>query len=168
MYKVYIHHDPDCECPNDGYGWNLVSFNRRHYSFQDPSKMDQTKIQKMINDGRAYYLSYYEHGRCWWGLTEEKAPPGVEFQWDGVRVAGLLLWDEKEDPPTKESAKAFLSEYTSWANGECYYYEVYDEKGNLVDASGGFIGTDYLIEVIKELTQGKECEYIGEAAHIIS
>ncbi len=165
MYKVHLEYDQDVGSPNDNYGWKLISFNPKFSSYQDPDTLGFL-IRDKIKTGHAHLLSYYEHGNHWWGLANKQPPPGVEFQWDGVRIGGLLLWDEKEDPPGIESAEDFLKEYTDWSNGHCYAYAIYDEDGNCVDSCGGFIGDDYMLEQIAEVVRGKECEYVGVASHI--
>jgi hypothetical protein len=157
MLTVYLRHDMDTENPNDNGGWKLYSFNRKHSNYKKFESFAEEDIK-----GKAYWVSYYEHGNCWWGLCGSKTPAGVEFDWDGVCVAGVLFWEGDGDPPDEESAKSFLKEYTRWSNGECYLYEVYDEEDNLVDSCGGFIGYDYVIEMIREATQDKEFEIVSE------
>lgn len=155
MLKVNLRYDGDTESPNENYGWKLISFNPRHQSYKNPDSLEFI-IRDKVKTGHAYYLSYYEHGQVWWGLAGNTPPPGVEFRFDGFKLGGLLVWEGQEDPPEEESAEAFLKEYTDWANGECYAYEIFDEDDNLIDACGGFIGRDYVMEVIREATAGKE------------
>ena len=51
--------------------------------------------------------------------------------------------------------------YSSWANGEVYYYQLLDENNEEIDSCGGFIG-----ELNKngalDMFDIKEYEYIGE------
>lgn len=163
---VYLEHDQDIECPSEWDGWKLKSFNTRHNSFAHPDEFTgrngwKSDIKQMLKSGRAFILSYYEHGQCSWFLSGEDKP-GVEYQWDGVRVAGLLIWEH--DPKflprgyekRKELARGFCETYTAWANGEGYYYSVEDTDGNHLDSCGGFYGNDveYMFEQIRHATEG--------------
>lgn len=159
---VEIYHDLDVENPCDEYStWRLYSFSPKHLSYRDPDDFfpggkATPELGDKLKNGLAWILSYFEHGNCVWMLSDE--PRGIlagDWRWDGVDVAGVLVW---ERPPgelglqTKEerraAAAAFAKIYTSWCNGETYYYNVTDSEGDEVDASGGFIGVDHLISVL--------------------
>lgn len=83
-------------------------------------------------------LSYFEHGMCRWGLqgTMQHTP---DFRWDGVSLAGVLMWDpsegdkdgserkwwdELDEKKRDEIASAFLEEYTDWSNGSIFYVTI--------------------------------------------
>lgn len=101
---VRLEYDHDAECPAD---WKLYSFGRRHTNFVSPEKLGlgleleadglpkvfDKKLRTKLKNGLAHWLSYYEHGSCWWGRKDGPVPAGVEFRWDGRRVAGLLVWE---------------------------------------------------------------------------
>jgi hypothetical protein len=166
MLKVFLEFDSDTESPN-GFdcGWKLYSFSRRHGSFKDPGSFD-FDIQTKVNKGEAYWLSYYEHGNCWWGRHDGKKPAGVEFQWDGREYAGLLVWEDPTDPtPPAKSADSFLEEYTDWANGRCFRFLIVDDDKEVIDGCGGYIGVDYFADCVAEAIEGRgEVEFKGEAA----
>ncbi len=152
--------------------WKLVSFNSRHYGYEDPYKY-LTKVNKYgeivpanigikrkIDCGTAFWLSYFEHGQCEWSLKGH----GYQCRWDTTQIAGILLWDTniKELPKTFEKrekwAESYLEAYTSWSNGEIYYYSIEDEEsGKSIESCGGFLGNDDdMFKLIKEQTKGYE------------
>lgn len=118
-------------------GWWLYSFSTRHINFKHPDKLGiappdkfgepvirDFALRRQLDCGTAFFCSYYEHGLCWWGLKGAQ-PAGVEFQWDGRRVAGLLVWQggartllPKTFEERQKAAAAFLEDYTKYANGE--------------------------------------------------
>jgi hypothetical protein len=85
-----------------------------------------------------------------------------DWKWDGVDVAGMLIWEEPASnmgPKSKEDreqdAKQFLESYTNWCNGETYGFTITevgqredaeDLDSEPIDECGGFIGTDWLFE----------------------
>ena len=121
--------------------WKPYSFSTGHSNYKHPRDIgfEQTGalltpnigLRRKLKVGLAFYLSYFEHGSCRWMLKNGPIPPGVEFQWDGVRLAGLLVWEE---PPENMGAKTyedrmkdaqqFLDVYNAWCNGETYGYTV--------------------------------------------
>lgn len=135
--------------------FKLYSFNRRHDNFLHPDKWEEYgfncagpdgpigiithPFKNALKFGRAFFCWYYEHGSCIWGITEVSAttletldvPAGVEFQWDGVRIAGLLLWEpngQTKLPRTLDKrlalAQATLQGITDEMNG---YAETVDD-----------------------------------------
>lgn len=84
----------------------------------------------------AVVLSYYEHGRCVWFPVGGVAPAGVEFQWDGVLVAGVWvpegcveeelkgLTGQERRTRAVELAKQACEVYTDYVNGDVYGYDV--------------------------------------------
>lgn len=184
-----LHHDSDLENPSDNHGWKAHSFNRRHINVTEPGDLGLSHsldpstglptvrnpgLRKKLQTGLAFFLSYYEHGNSMWFLHGEQ-PAGVEFRWDGVRVAGLLVWEGKPGdlgPKTYEDRRAdasrFLETYTAWANGEGYGYVIKDENGDQVDGCFGFYGNDvgFMFDQIRPQLEGHEYEVRGEAAYL--
>ena len=169
MLKITIGYDQDCESPSEYDGWTPHSFSPRHINFKHPD--DLPDLTEKLEKGLAFVLSYYEHGRCLWFRGGTSTPPGVEFQWDGTRTAGVLIWDEDEvnlgGRTYEERAKdadAFLETYTAWANGDCYYY-VIEDLDEVIDSCGGFIGdTDYMLTQIAEQIEGQNFTVVGDLA----
>jgi hypothetical protein len=185
---VRIEYDSSCDDPSptkDGCsGWRLISFGRRHLNYQDPCKVglryatggpssyevEDEGLRADLEAGRAFLLSYYEHGNCLWSLREE----GPDCRWDSVRTAGLLVWEGDAPCPytshekASESARAFLESYTAWANGECYGYSIEDD-GEHVDSCWGYYGNDadLMVEEIKSAIDGRPFEVTGDAAHLL-
>jgi hypothetical protein len=184
MLKLTLNYDHDLENPCDNDGWRVHSFCRRHASFRHPDdlgfgpidpatglpKITNPGLRSKLRTGLAFFLSYYEHGQCLWFLHGSDAPAGVEFRWDGVKVAGLLVWEDRAShlgPKTldgrRQDAAAFLQTYTSWANGEGLYYSIEDEDGDLIDSCGGFYDAEGMFEQIRPQLEGEEYEVEGEA-----
>jgi hypothetical protein len=69
----------------------IYSFSTRHMAFIDhhrPGGPDAVR-EEFAED--AVFLSFFEHGQSWWGVMGGRAPSGVEFEWDGVRFAGVWI-----------------------------------------------------------------------------
>jgi hypothetical protein len=186
MLKLTLSYDHDLENPSEFDGWKLYSFCRRHASFKHPADLGLgpidlgTGLPKITNPGLrskfahglAHVLSYYEHGNCIWFLHGDEFA-GVEFRWDGVRVAGLLVWEGRRTdlgPTTlegrRQDAAGFLQTYTSWAYGEGFGYSIEDQDGNHVDSCYGFYGNDldHMFQQIMPHLEGQKFEVEGEAA----
>jgi hypothetical protein len=172
MLNVTIGNDQDVESPLEMSDWKLHSFGRRHINYTDPDTLgirDRDSwgepqrvpigLRRKLDCGTAFWCYYYEHGDRLWGLMGQ-AKPGVEFRWDGVRYAGLLVyegnlkWLPKDYQKRAECAASWLDTYTDWCNGHVYYYCVMDEE-DCIDSCGGFYGTDRLCEAIAESVGGK-------------
>ena len=148
---VFVHVDNDSDIGNpceeeDGLGL-IRSFGRKHINHIDP---DEARAM-MEADKDIVPLSYYEHGRSLWLVADSTAPAGVEFQWDGVRFAGIWIPDQcvresytGQDGKSraewmKEQAAACCSTYTDWSNGDVFAYTVqvhaarYSDDGDLFD-----------------------------------
>ena len=62
MLVIDIHHSENSECPSEWGGWTLHSFSAKHASFKLVEEIEE--LDAKLQDGRAYVLSYYEHGDC--------------------------------------------------------------------------------------------------------
>jgi hypothetical protein len=168
---VEIFHDPDAENPCDEESqWRLYSFSNRHLSYRDPYDFfpdgkASPEFQSKLDEGFAWILSYFEHGQCRWMLSDEpKDMLAGDWRWDGVDVAGVLVWEHPLDelgPRTKQDRRAdaaeFVDIYTSWCNGETYGYSITDSDDEEVSGYSGYIGVDNLISALREeLEEGDE------------
>jgi hypothetical protein len=127
-------HDADLGNPTtemDGMG-SMYSLSRKHTNFKP---MDEL-LEILRADADAIRLSYYEHGNCLWKAQEAAAPMIPEFDWDGVRFAGVWVPDDcvresytGQDGLSRHAwmvkqAASCCETYTFWANGECYGYSI--------------------------------------------
>ena len=195
MLTVSIESDPNLGCPleNDG-AWTLYSFNRKHLHFVHPDdlpcskrgpavtfthdgdvKINCPELRVKVRTGLAHVLSYFEHGNSLWMLKDGHQPAGVEFQWDGCRVAGLLVWNHdpsdmgaKSYADRAKDAQSFLDEYNAWANGEGYSYSITDEAGDEISSCGGYTETASMVSDIRYHTAGREVTLTGDCAWITS
>jgi hypothetical protein len=115
----------------DGVG-SIRSLSRRHID-----SIDYAEAKELLEtDKDVVALSYYEHGNSLWMVAALPAPAGVEFQWDGVRFAGVWIPDKsvresyiKQDGLTRrdwmvKQADAACKTYTDFCNGYVYGYNV--------------------------------------------
>ena len=123
--------------------WKFVSFAQSHSNFHDPydiftREQDDEGNPIPINDdlwrmmeyGRAFVLSCYQHSGIAWSLINE----GTQCQFDTARVAGLVVFQgmAKDLPKGVEARKEYVREvlngYNDYLNGyEDQYYEVLEE-----------------------------------------
>ena len=148
--SLEINHDPHVDVPDSGYdGWRLVSFGRKHNNYEDPAKYVKAfdrrhqevtpaniGLNRKLNVGLAFWLSYYEHGQGAWSLIGE----GTQCPWDTAYLAGILIWTGKPgDIGAKtledraEDARGFLESFNDWANGNCYWFGLTDENGEEIE-----------------------------------
>ena len=201
MLTVKIESDPNLECPMDIDGaWTLYSFCRRHLHFCAPDDLPCSKrgpairftvvgnelemkvcdpgLRVKMRVGLAFVLSYYEHSGSLWMLKDGNIPGGVEFQWDGTRIAGLLVWNHdpsdmgaKSYPDRMKDAQSFLDEYNAWANGDGLCYTIEDAEGNMIDSCMGYV-SDNKADMINDIraaireTPGHEIELTGDCAWV--
>lgn len=174
-YIVFVEtaHDQDVESPEEDGAWKVHSFNRRHRNFVHPDTFFEDEeakadIEAKLEAGEAFWLDYYEHGQCDWSVSDGKHPVGVEYQWDGRRKAGLLVWVDKPEYLPKDYAKrlemaeSFADVYTMWCNGACYGYHIEAYKACRVEGGSVIYDSkdDYRFE---EPVADESCwGYIGE------
>mgnify|MGYP001604435674 FL=1 len=176
---VFIEPDDDPESPSEWDGWKPYSFNSRHSNYKHPDQLDlgslgedgkpivrNPGLRRKLEVGLAFFLSYYEHGSCVWALLDQ-AP---KCRWDGTRIAGLLVWDQKpKDMGAKtyearaKDAAAFLDTYTKWCNGWVYGYRVEDPEEKIDAGCWGFYDLDQMFAEIKEAVGDREVVFAGQA-----
>ena len=185
-YELTVHHDSDTERPDEYALGRMVSFNNRHINFQHPDEIDEDSILAT--------LSYYEHGLCRWMVGESTVPDHGQF--DTVQVAGVVMWNGEDSEREwwkgldkfhqRTILDGIADEYTSWVNGDCYWYSL--EQLSLVhdcpncgghavpsdidDSCGGFIGVDSLAEHLRDLFDyhdiyASEVTIKGEAGYVL-
>lgn len=187
MMILRVNNDPDLENPCDTDGWRLYSFSDRHNSYKHPEKLGLAMrlgedgkpvvrnpgLRRKLETGLAFWLSYYEHGRCLWMLYGEERP-GVEFRWDGTRIAGLLVWEEppknlglKTYEERASSARLFLENYTSWCNGEGVCFSLEDEAGEIIDSCCGLYSIQDVIDEVVVGLKGQRVKVQGDLAETV-
>ena len=163
--------------------WKIISFLSRHINSEDPWKYatvtdcgyitaSDIGIRRKLECQTAFWLDYYEHGLCEWSLRGE----GPQCRWDTSHVAGILIYtgNSKDLPKDKRvgCARSYLEKYSNWCNGEVYGYYLENDEGEIIDSCGGFIGSEWVLEHLKDsypeiFTPESDVEIVGEAAHII-
>lgn len=176
----------DAVGPEKPLGWTLSSFSKKHASYEDPRKLGfgglngngtpnilRQSLRQRLTNGSAFLLSYFEHGNCWWGRANGRIPAGVEFTWDGVRYAGLLLCDNARALPRGFAARCkvadkFLAQYSDWCNGNAYEIVYTDTHGHTV-VDGPWFACDSreLGEYIWRLAAGRQTRFTGSASWVM-
>jgi len=181
--NVTVEHDADVENP---YGererWEFISFGRRHGNYQHPDEVHN--LSKLINEGKAFYLSFYAHGpgTDTWSLQGQ----GPQCAFDSVDTAGVLLFHDDGSAPLPEDEEelekllhSITSDYNGWLQGYYAGYTVECEELSLHESCWGFpVHTDdgqkYLAQQITAaLPEGGEYDlnittedYLCEEHHI--
>lgn len=182
---VLVGHDKDCRNPlEDCDGMGVIhSFNTRHRNYRNPGDFAEEKD--------AVALSYFEHGSCRWSLPEDmRGQPdfcwdGVPFAGVWLPDKALLeeadgLTGEERKTKMREWAAQACETYTEWCNGDCYGYTssvydlrkdedgdpILDEEAYKCDAAEdsscwGFIGTEYMEEVLKSEVSPELSKLLG-------
>lgn len=124
-----------------------------HGKYIDPSKgalgTDPKAVQKWCDANETEWytvpLWMYDHSGTVYRVAAENP---FHCRWDSGRVGIVALkrseWGNgaETDEELFKRAQNIASEYTDWANGECFGYILKDEDGDEVDACWGFIGRD--------------------------
>lgn len=172
--------------------WKLYSFSTRHPHFKLASSFDvevtrnevlvvnDSSLKTKLDQGLAYWLSFYDHGNVVWFRKDGSVPPGVEFQYDGVRVAGLLIWPENYSVEEMRWAKnpesriadvdLFLRRYTDWMNGFGYDYDVVNpDTGEVIDRYSGIYACQAIdmLEDLATVLGSQEFSVTGTAAEFL-
>lgn len=158
---IYVDYDSDTGNPLDPQekSWRVVSFNSRHIGFEHPDiyfddGLPNEALQTLLNAGKAWLLSYYEHGQGAWFLKGTGSERGLQCQWDTAQTAGILFadpdWHETPERPAAKTVEEILSEYNDWYNGNCYYYSIINDCKEALDSCGGFVGRESLIDHLRE------------------
>ena len=175
IYFVTIEYDQLYENPTEdcaGMG-KMHSLNRHHCNFNEACP------QLLKDNPDSVALSYFERGQSMWFIEGRSTPPGVEFQWDGVKFAGV--WEPNEfvcdaadtlnlvkGTPDRlawmqDQAASTCEVYTQWCNGEVYSYDVSryalrkSEDGDTFDAKD-----DYRFD--EDQLDESSCGYYGYEA----
>jgi hypothetical protein len=151
--QVVLDDHGDSECPIGSYddAVRFVEFTRHGVvdtncnsqeksPFREPSDVVAwAKENKFI----CYPVFKYEHGNVAYSLG------AFSCLWDSGQCGYLLLsrkeW-KRRGRKSDSYARAALSTYTSWCNGEVYGFQVLDCDGETLDSCWGYIGdSDYCL-----------------------
>jgi hypothetical protein len=175
---------PESPCDNDG--WKLYSFARSKFItdvnpdeyVEDYNRQTgevtpaNPELAEKLEKGLAFWLSYHEHGLCQWFL---KGSGGPRCQWDTTSLAGILVWEYKEDDiggktyaDREKDADAFMENYTEWANGHVHDWSVREpgEEEN-IESGHEWAGTDGMLAEIKKLVGDRPVIARGELAWML-
>lgn len=148
-YELRTFHDLDAPNPltlEDGI--RLIGFHRRYgenHEFEHP-----LAVEAHAKEEGAYIIKVwlYDHGSTMY-RTGDQNP--FSCGWDSGFYGFLMFersyiksrgWNRvsaKRGQELEELAKNLMAEYTAWANGWMYGYEIADEDGEIVEGCGGFM-----------------------------
>lgn len=151
--KIYIWHDNEPFNPRqwDNLG-KMVCFHNRYnlgdkHEFRDPEHFEEFLLEEKDN---IFYLPLYlyDHG----GITMKTSP--FNCGWDSGQVGYIYITKKRaEEEGLKDPYKTLeheVKEYDHSLVGNCYGYTIVDEKNNILDSVGGFMGyEDFAIEEAK-------------------
>ena len=148
--KIDIWHDNE---PFDPREWDnigtMVCFHNSYslgdkHEFRDPEHFEEFLIEEKDN---IFYLPLYlyDHG----GITMKTSP--FNCGWDSGQVGYIYITKKRaEEEGLIDPFKTLeheVKEYDHYLVGNCYGYTIVDEKNNILDSVGGFIGyEDFAIE----------------------
>lgn len=151
--KIYIWHDNEPFNPRqwDNLG-KMVCFHNRYnlgdkHEFRNPEEFEEFLTEEKDN---IFYLPLYlyDHG----GITMKTSP--FNCGWDSGQVGYIYITKKRaEEEGLKDPYKTLeheVKEYDHSLVGNCYGYTIVDEKNNILDSVGGFMGyEDFAIEEAK-------------------
>lgn len=146
---VVIRYDQNAESPTE---WgNFTIINHREIELDDDDNLTTDMLAKLA-DGRAFWVDKYEHS----GVSYTLAGEGMNDRWDTSSKWGIIEFTDEyatnfdDYEGRRKMAAGDLKEYTAWAEGEVYGYQIYKanptglDDDEELDACWGFIGdVDY-------------------------
>jgi hypothetical protein len=156
--KIKIFHDSNMDSPIDQPGVEaFFCYNRNSIYYMKPGdayRLEKYKKQKGVV---VIEISCYAHGSEQWGIRGEV----FQCRWDTTQIAGHLVLSKKEFGKNADFfgiAREIMKDFSSWVNGECYGYNVYEEKpcptcGTLEEVSIDMCAGYYGLEFLKELQE---------------
>ena len=115
----------------------------------DPESLAQWEAENE-KEWESFSLYLYEHG----GTCYRPSRGGNPFScsWDSGRVGSIALKraDFGADADLFKIAESICENYTSWANGEVYGFEILDFSGDVLDSCWEFIGNPNESGIIEE------------------
>ena len=148
IYFLHLDYDEFVENPLEDWSemGEIVSRSSRD---GDPQRY-QDEVE---NNPYVVHLDVYVHSGTMWGVSGDlDYVPGVEFQWDGVRSAGVWVPDEdtlsdalklKDDERSaflRKRAEEAVEVYNQWLNGDVYCYSI--NVYNVCTCDNGVVITD--------------------------
>lgn len=154
-YTIELHQDCDTDSPREWDNFSEFTFFHSRYNLGDKHNYSPDDFQEFMNEHQDYLfvpVYMYEHGNIC--LSTEP----FECPWD----SGLLgfAWVRPERIQHEfggDMHKAIncirgeVATYSSFLEGDVWYWEVRDSEGGYVDGCGGNYGRDYAIADAKNM-----------------
>lgn len=160
-FKILLDDSGSTDSPIDG-DESVVFFVFHRHLF-NPGKAlargaDELAIWEADNADtwESFPLYLYQHGATIYRPSRGGNP--FSCPWDSGRVGSIALKraDFGADADLFKIAESICAEYTSWANGEIYGFEIVNPEGDIVDSCGGFIGNPDESGIIDEARAAME------------
>lgn len=107
---------------------------------RDPDELAEWEAENE-NEWESFPLYLYQHGGTCYRPSRGGSNP-FSCPWDSGRVGSIAL--KRADFGTGADlfkiAESICENYTSWANGEIYGFEIMDPESNVMDSCWGFVG----------------------------
>lgn len=147
--KAEIEFDHDCEMPYTGdEGVKIVVISRKFINPDDGkcgSTLEDVEAWMEAEQDKWYSIPLwiYDHSGTVYDVGAENP---FNCGWDSCKAGFIALkkseWGANTDEEFFKYAQGVASEYSEWANGNCYGFVIKDEAGEQIDSCWGFIGMD--------------------------
>lgn len=87
----------------------------------------------------------------WHGRAQHAAWDSGQSGFVYITPKDALVWQggkrltKRKVARMRAALSSMVEEYGRWLNGECYYFTVEDESGEVLDSCGGFIGYEHML-----------------------
>lgn len=173
-----IDYERDCESPREWDNLGVMVLSHKRYdvpneielSFEDFDGWDEVEkhLRKEHDACIVLPVQMYDHSgvSIYVGDTHDRWDGGqLGFifatkervrEWHGVkRITKELLAD------VEQTLRGEVEMYSKYANGEMYRFTLEDNRGEILDACGGYFDTD---DILSELKQYENITFAGEVA----
>lgn len=151
-YKVVVDYDECDESPREWDELATIYSNHRRYNPDNHNIEEILDENGNVNlDGKVGLMIWaFEHSNIAFKLSEIGEPnpfgDGMYARFDSGQFGIIAMpiedakveWGEDWDVMAKEYMKGCIKDYEAFVNGRVYYFDVFDNCGNVVDSCGGF------------------------------
>jgi hypothetical protein len=174
-YQIEIDYDQFGTDPASYGNYSIVTYNRGGYAsnskitdvdlsehYDDETGELTPEMSEEVKTGRAWPISYSEHGSCRYDLAADATKPDGWIIFEPEYATNATGLDA-----LRAMAKSDLEEYTKWANGEVYFAQVRDPYGDLVaddgEGMGDIIGYEWALQFGQQVVDSDGINYATKA-----
>lgn len=171
-YTVNVVLDEDPESPREWDDLSTIYSNHRHYN---PDNHDIGEIldeDGYLNmDGKVGLLIWmFEHSRVAFRTSELDASnpfgDGMYARFDSGQFGVIAMpietakheWGENWEQMAKQYMKGCIDEYSQWANGWVYGYDIIHKNGELIGSCGGYYDESEAMAEAVDIAENYNCD----------